>query len=389
MKQKILKYSLTPIAVLAAVFLLNPVISRAAATLNVSATTGLTNGQVVSVSGAGFAANSTGSILECNSDPNQPTVSFLGNPIAVSCSNPFSALTSTDGSGNLGSTSFTIVSGTVGPPATGTDSSGGSASTDAAAYPCPPTQAQINAGYTCNLSFGDQAGDTAAQNISFAGQPSPQGSGSGSGSSGSSGSTTKKSTSTTTTTKSTTSTTPTTTTTTPTTQSSTESITASTASLSVAVDTKSARPIVGAKVTLDGKTSKTTDKNGLAVFQDVSSGKHTVTVLGTTTKTPTKTQVTLASGETKIVSVEIGQNEALVKHKSHTIYYVIAGIIVVLLGFGLVFLYLRNRPPKAISPTIPGAVSNSSSPSSVQTPTSPTIAQPTPQIINPSNSNKL
>ena len=54
------------------------------------------------------------------------------------CTNPLNAITATDASGNL-DPNFTIVAGTVGPPATGTDSSGGDAATDAANYPCPPT----------------------------------------------------------------------------------------------------------------------------------------------------------------------------------------------------------------------------------------------------------
>ena len=62
-----------------------------------------------------------------------------------------------------------MTTGTVGPPTTGTDSSGGNAATDAAKYPCPPTPAQQAAGASCFIAFGDLAGDQATTPISFAG----------------------------------------------------------------------------------------------------------------------------------------------------------------------------------------------------------------------------
>ena len=111
----------------------------------------------VMVSGSGFADTSAGAILECNSDPSQPTISLLGHPSPVSCGpNPLPGGTigpnvvSTSATGTFGPKAFTVVTGTVGPPATGTDSSGGDAATDAAKYPCPPTTAQQAAGDTCS-----------------------------------------------------------------------------------------------------------------------------------------------------------------------------------------------------------------------------------------------
>jgi hypothetical protein len=38
---------------------------------------------------------------------------------------------------------------------------------DAVKYPCPPTPAQVAAGATCTLSFGDESGDQVSVNIGF------------------------------------------------------------------------------------------------------------------------------------------------------------------------------------------------------------------------------
>ena len=142
--------------------------ASASAALNVAPNSGLTSGQSVTVSGSGYDASSTGAVLECNNAPGQPTISVLGNSIPVSCTNPLNGLHTTDASGNL-NTTFTIVSGVTGPPGSGTDSGGGDAATDAAAYPCPPTPAQITAGVSCTIAFGDQGGAQATALISFAG----------------------------------------------------------------------------------------------------------------------------------------------------------------------------------------------------------------------------
>ena len=187
-----------------------PAIIWAAASITVTPSTGLSNGQKVTVSGSGLYDSSIGSILECNNDPNQPTVVTEGNAVPISCSNPLTTLVTTSKTGTLPATSFVVHTGTIGPPATGKDTSGGSATTDAAKYPCPPTAAQLAAGYSCNVTFGDENNDDVIQNITFASQST---------------------TTTTTTTPTTTTTTPTTTTTTQTatpTQSSTTTATTST-----------------------------------------------------------------------------------------------------------------------------------------------------------------
>ena len=58
-----------------------------------------------------------------------------------------------------------MVVGTTGPPTTGTDSAGKPGSTDAAAYPCPPTPAQT--ADTCVIAVGDIGGDKVVVPIAF------------------------------------------------------------------------------------------------------------------------------------------------------------------------------------------------------------------------------
>jgi hypothetical protein len=202
-----------PILLISGVFAF-PAIIWAAASLTVTPSTGLANGQKVTVSGSGLHDNSIGSILECNNDPSQPTVVTEGNAVPISCSNPLTTLVTTSKTGTLPATSFVVHTGTIGPPATGKDTSGGSATTDAANYPCPPTAAQLAAGYSCDVTFGDENNDDVIQNITFASQSTTT--------------TTTTTPTTTTTTPTTTTTTPTTTTTTPTTTTPTTTPTAST-----------------------------------------------------------------------------------------------------------------------------------------------------------------
>ena len=83
---------------------------------------------------------------------------------------PLLAVHGTNASGDLPATNFTILSPVAGPPASGTDSNGNPASTNAALYPCPPTQAQINQGDTCTLGYGTSGGASASSNITFQGQ---------------------------------------------------------------------------------------------------------------------------------------------------------------------------------------------------------------------------
>jgi hypothetical protein len=130
----------------------------------------LQSGDLIHVTGSGLAPNSTASLTECNADTDQPTVVWLGTAVPVSCS-PIVILTTTSGGTLSTSATFTVLTGTVGPPATGTDSSGGSATADAADYPCPPTPAQEADGVDCVLHFGDLAGDQAEVPLSFGDSP--------------------------------------------------------------------------------------------------------------------------------------------------------------------------------------------------------------------------
>lgn len=162
--------------------------ASATVTLSVSPSTGLANGQSVTLSASGLADGSSGNVLECNNATGEPTVA-LGTPVnsdvAVGCTAPAlaaSALASTSSTGTLSKT-YSVSTGTIGPPCGGandlvatcpsTDSSGGNPSTDAAAYPCPPTPAQQAAGVTCVIHFGDQAGDLATGTILFQGESAP------------------------------------------------------------------------------------------------------------------------------------------------------------------------------------------------------------------------
>jgi len=146
--------------------------ASAAATLSATPDTGLSNGTVVTLSGSGFADSSPGAYLECNNDPSQPTVEVAGVEQApVGCTDPLNNVVTTTATGDVPSgTTFAVIEGTVGPPATGTDSSGGDATTDAANYPCPPTQAQQAAGDTCVMAFGTLSGSEVTAPITFTGQ---------------------------------------------------------------------------------------------------------------------------------------------------------------------------------------------------------------------------
>ena len=148
--------------------------SGATVSLTVTPDTGLTNGQSVTLSASGMADSSPGNVLECNGAPDQPTVALGGEvntSISIGCTAPAvsaSVLGSTTATGTF-SKSYTVKTGTIGPPCgsgdlascPSTDSAGKSPSTDAANYPCPPTAAQQAAGVTCYIQFHDQAGDQA------------------------------------------------------------------------------------------------------------------------------------------------------------------------------------------------------------------------------------
>jgi hypothetical protein len=187
-------------------------------TLSANPSTGLTNGQSVTVTGSGYAASSPGNILECNNDPNEPTVSLpapISSDVSVGCTAPSYNLVVTSKTGTI-STTYKVIAGTLGPPCgassdiittcPSTDSAGNSPSADAANYPCPPTPAEQAAGVTCSLSFGDSSGDGASTVILFQGETPPPSTTSTAPSSTTSPSTTAPSSTTTTTTASTTTT---------------------------------------------------------------------------------------------------------------------------------------------------------------------------------------
>ncbi len=155
---------------------------------------GLAGGDVLTVTGTGFTPGATASIVQCNSDPNQPVISFLGEYIPVSCT--ALALTTISSakltSGDL-TGAHTMVAGITGPPVTGfapicTEestttptttstipdcSTSGNAATDAANYPCPPTAAQIAAGDDCVINIEDTAGDRAIGTVLFGNETLP------------------------------------------------------------------------------------------------------------------------------------------------------------------------------------------------------------------------
>jgi hypothetical protein len=136
--------------------------------VTVTPANGLVGGAVVQVQVTNFLPNQLAGVVQCNNAANQPTAMYDGLAIPVSCSMPQLFDISSTGAG---STPFSIIQGTTGPPVQGTDSAGNPAATDAAAYPCPPTPAQQAAGASCGIGAGDLAGDAAHTNISFASLP--------------------------------------------------------------------------------------------------------------------------------------------------------------------------------------------------------------------------
>ena len=148
----------------------NSVKAQGSPTLQVNPNSNLTNGQVVQISGSGWTPNNPGGMAECNSTPNQPTMSVEGNnQVPVGCTNPLQSLKTINSQGQIPpGTTFTIKTGTVGPPQPGKDSAGNDGAADSAKYPCPPTPAQTAAGATCGISFGDAAGEQQTANITFA-----------------------------------------------------------------------------------------------------------------------------------------------------------------------------------------------------------------------------
>jgi hypothetical protein len=158
-------YFVVASAVAAVTLAFGQLAASAAPSVTVTPSSGLTDGQSVKVSGAGFAG-AIGGITECNTTTGQPTVAVAGQQIPVGCSNPLNAIQTLAG-GAFTSKPFTVHSGVVGPPGPGTDSAGKDAAADAAAYPCPPTAAQAAGGAVCAIAFGTSGTDTGQQTITF------------------------------------------------------------------------------------------------------------------------------------------------------------------------------------------------------------------------------
>lgn len=149
--------------------------AASSATINVSRTSALLNGQLVSVSGSGYAPSTVAEATECSDVPGQPTVGVDGFAVPVSCSFPFNgqgypfaiAGIPTVNSDGTVATSLVVHTGIIGPPTLGIDSAGHNTAADAALYPCPPTPAQQAQGASCEVTLGDSQGDSASVLISF------------------------------------------------------------------------------------------------------------------------------------------------------------------------------------------------------------------------------
>ena len=164
----------------------SPLLFPSAPTLTVTPSTGLSNGDSVSVTGAGFQPNSLGAVLECNTAASEPTVELgapVSSPVPVGCTAPtYNEVTNTSSTGTISAT-YAVTTGTEGPPCgasndvitvcPGTDSAGQDPTSDAANYPCPPTTAQQAAGATCVVLYGDENGDRASVPILFPNEGPP------------------------------------------------------------------------------------------------------------------------------------------------------------------------------------------------------------------------
>jgi len=151
----------------------------------------LAGGDILTVTGSGFTKNELASILECNDEPSQPVILYLGNYVPISCTKI--VIVATSKTGTYGPANFTLVAGTTGPPATpytptcvetSTGSTtttstipscttSGNETTDAANYQCPPSAAQQAAGDTCVLAIGDILGERAVGTILFGSETLP------------------------------------------------------------------------------------------------------------------------------------------------------------------------------------------------------------------------
>ena len=95
----------------------SPLLVPSAPTLTVTPSTGLSDDESVSVTGAGYQPNSLGAVLECNTAAGEPTVA-LGSPVSaampVGCTAPtYNQVTGTSTAGTVSAT-YTVTDGPAG-----------------------------------------------------------------------------------------------------------------------------------------------------------------------------------------------------------------------------------------------------------------------------------
>jgi len=139
------------------------------ATLSYSAVNVVTSSATATFTGLALVSGQGTWTVAANAAVNQgqPTITYLGNAIPVSCTAVKIFTTTASGGIAPSDQAFTVVEGVTGPPTTGLDSSGNQAAADAQNYPCPPTTAQIAAGDGCVIAVGDIAGDKVPVPITF------------------------------------------------------------------------------------------------------------------------------------------------------------------------------------------------------------------------------
>jgi len=137
-----------------------------------SSNSNLINQQTIFITGTGFAPNAFGSLVECNLASGQPLSSVGSPPLPVGCTSASAEQFTADASGSFSTLFFRVHAGNIGAWQTGLDSQGDPAATSAAAFPCPPTPAQVAAGVSCGIEAEDSSGSHVAVPITVIG-PGP------------------------------------------------------------------------------------------------------------------------------------------------------------------------------------------------------------------------
>ncbi len=143
------------------------------AVVQASPSTGLVNQQTVWVTGSGFAPGAAGLVVECNLDPGQPTVTFGTTTLPVGCTALGAGAFTVGPDGTVNLRYFRVSTGNLGALLTGPDSSGRSAASDAASYPCPPTPAQQAVNISCGITVSDATGTVVTVPVSLIGPGAP------------------------------------------------------------------------------------------------------------------------------------------------------------------------------------------------------------------------